>query len=148
VGQALAAHLGYRFLDADDFHTQSNISKMRSGQALNSHDRQPWYRALNQRLRQAQANSEAVVLACSALTRQYRIWLGAGIAIQFVYLAVDEPILQARLTQRRDHFMSATLLGSQLATLEAPALAEALVIEVNGGTTVEMLVEAIAGKLT
>jgi gluconokinase len=147
VGQALATRLGYRFLDADDFHTQSNIAKMRTGQALNSHDRQPWYRLLNQRLRQAQSNGEAVVLACSALTQQYRVWLSAGVANQFIYLAVDEATLQARLAQRHDHFMSSTLLGSQLATLEAPALAEALVVEVGGDMTVEMVVEMVVEKL-
>jgi gluconokinase len=147
VAQALATRLGYGFLDADYFHTQSNIAKMRTGQALNTDDRQPWYRVLNQRLRQAQANSEAVVMACSALKQQYRVWLSAGVGVQFIYLAVNELTLQSRLAQRRDHFMSATLLGSQLATLEAPALAEALVIEIGGDMTVEMVVGAIIEKL-
>ena len=34
VGEMLAQELGWRFLEADDFHPPANIEKMRSGRSL------------------------------------------------------------------------------------------------------------------
>ncbi|MEL6462833.1 MAG: gluconokinase, partial [Cyanobacteria bacterium J06621_15] len=34
IGEKLAESLGYEFADADDFHPQENIEKMRNGIAL------------------------------------------------------------------------------------------------------------------
>ena len=42
IGKMLANKLNLSYYDADDFHPQSNISKMKSGIALNDDDRQPW----------------------------------------------------------------------------------------------------------
>ncbi len=42
IGKQLSEQLGWPFLDADDFHTAKNISKMASGTALNDNDRWPW----------------------------------------------------------------------------------------------------------
>src|SRR5262249_9151843 len=47
IGRALAATLGWRFVDADDYHSKENIAKMRSGQALTDADRAPWLAALH-----------------------------------------------------------------------------------------------------
>ena len=47
VGQILAAQLGWKFLEGDDFHTAANIEKMRSGIALQDEDRRPWLAALS-----------------------------------------------------------------------------------------------------
>src|SRR4051812_34010282 len=46
VGEALAAELGWTFVEADDFHPTANVEKMRNGLALDDDDRRPWLRAL------------------------------------------------------------------------------------------------------
>ena len=42
VGKLLAKRLGWRFYEADDFHSQANVNKMRRGIALTDEDRWPW----------------------------------------------------------------------------------------------------------
>ena len=71
IGKLLAARLGIPFLDADDFHPQSNVTKMQSGIPLNDTDRQPWLETLADLLAQ-QAEGKGAVLACSALKESYR----------------------------------------------------------------------------
>ena len=39
VGQALAKELSISFFDADDFHSEENKQKMRTGTSLNDEDR-------------------------------------------------------------------------------------------------------------
>ena len=42
VGAALAAALGWRFVDADDLHSPESVAKMARGEPLNDSDRWPW----------------------------------------------------------------------------------------------------------
>lgn len=42
IGKWLANDIGLPFYDADDFHPEANIEKMKSGQPLNDEDRFPW----------------------------------------------------------------------------------------------------------
>ena len=124
VGQELAERLGVPFADADAFHTISAVEKMRRGQALDEHDREPWLDALSQRL--AAAGERGLVLACSALKAKHRQRLGVGGSSRYllVYLEVPPEILERRLAQRTGHFAGPALLVSQLATLEVPTAAE------------------------
>jgi gluconokinase len=129
IAELVANTLGLMALDADDFHPEHNVAKLRAGIALNDDDRKPWYALLNARLRQAMADREAVVLACSALTRVYRQWLLMGIApsqVYWLFLAPNHTDLELRVRQRQ-HFMPPSLLASQLATLEPPDLGETVV---------------------
>ena len=88
VGQMLAQRFGWSFLDADDFHPEANIAKMRAGVALGDADRWPWLDALNARLRQCRAAGANAVLACSALKRVYRERIAAGLPdTHWVHLA-------------------------------------------------------------
>jgi hypothetical protein len=57
AGSELASALGYRFVDADDYHPRANVEKMRAGQPLDDHDREPWLSRLNALLRHSAANS-------------------------------------------------------------------------------------------
>ena len=68
MGQALAESLSVKFYDGDDFHSEENKSKMRSGRALTDEDRQPWLSSLSTLL----SREEGCVLACSALRKCYR----------------------------------------------------------------------------
>lgn len=115
VGQALAAALGYPFLDADDLHDDAARAKMASGTPLDDADRAPWLARVGQRI----AASTELVVACSALRRAYRDTLRRfAPAARFVLLDADEATLTARVRQRRGHFMPASLVASQRATLE------------------------------
>lgn len=128
IGRALAAELGWRFADGDDFHSEANVAKMRAGVALDDVDRAPWLDVLHALVARAIDRREHLVLACSALKERYRRVLGGGLhPIRFVHLVADEATLWKRLEARPDHFAGISLLRSQLAALESPA--DALTID-------------------
>lgn len=116
VAPLLAQELGGTFLDGDDLHPEANLVKMASGTPLTDEDREPWLREVGARLASA---SGTVVIACSALKRSYRDLIRAAAPhTAFVHLHGDRALLAERLTSRPGHFMPASLLDSQLATLE------------------------------
>lgn len=122
AGSALAQSLGWRFIEADDYHPPANIARMASGHALTDADRAPWLAALRQVIERVLASDDHAVLACSALAERYREALApadspAG-AVRFILLVVPEAVLEARVAHRTGHFMPASLVPSQLATLE------------------------------
>lgn len=121
-GRALAAALGWAFVDADEHHTPAHIAKMRAGIALDDTDRTPWLATLRTLVERHLATDQPLVLACSALKLSYRNALWADRSrMRLVFLDGSRELLAARLRERTDHFMPATLLDSQLASLEAPA---------------------------
>jgi gluconokinase len=128
VGQALSQALGWRFIDADDLHPPANVAKMTSGLPLTDEDRWPWYERIMAELQHATAAGQHVVLACSALKQAYRDRLARGVDLRVVYLKGDAATIEPRLASRRGHFMPATLLASQYATLEEPR--EAIIVDV------------------
>lgn len=120
LGAQLAARLGVAFIEGDDFHSEANVAKMRAGTALTDGDREGWLRALRAEL--AAAGDKGIVLSCSALKRAYRDVLrgeGAqGPDVRFVHLDGERALLDARVRARPGHYMPASLLDSQLQTLE------------------------------
>ena len=140
VGRALAEALGWRFIDADDMHPQTNIDKIRSGIALTDGDRAPWLARTHDAILRASREQADVVLACSALREAYRATLADGIAgVRWVFLDADAELLAARLRDRPGHFASPAIVSSQLETLEPPRDA----LTLRAGLSVDMLVEAI-----
>jgi len=121
VGQKLAEALKLPFYDADDFHPQSNVQKMKSGVALNDNDRRPWLELLSSELASWQSNSGAV-LACSALKESYRQILASQCQenIAWIMLHGSTDLLAKRLDSRKDHYFNPRLLDSQLEALELP----------------------------
>lgn len=124
VGRALAESLGWPFHDADDLHPAANVEKMRAGIPLGDADRVPWLAALHELVARLVASGRPGVLACSALRQSYRDALrpvGAPRrAIAFVHLEVVPSVAEQRLATRRGHYMHASLVASQFATLEEP----------------------------
>lgn len=119
VAAALAAALGGVYLDADDLHPASNVSKMASGIPLTDEDRMPWLRVVGDALADADLRGVETVVACSALRRRYRDALRESAPDLFiVHLAGGAELLAERLAGRADHFMPPSLLASQLSTLE------------------------------
>jgi len=140
IGEALATELGWRFIDADEYHPEANVAKMAAGQPLEDEDRWPWLDRLNAILR----GEQDAVLACSALKERYRARLASGIEhIEWVYLKGDFDLIRSRLPQRQHRYMPASLLQSQFAALEPPARA----ITVDVSADVPACVAAIAERL-
>lgn len=115
LGAALARALDGRFVDGDDLHPQANRDKMAAGVALDDADRAPWLDAVARVLADGPF---PVVVACSALRRVYRDRLRQAGKVVFVHPHGDRAALAARLMIRHGHFMPASLLDSQIATLE------------------------------
>ncbi len=120
VGRALAATLGWEFLEGDDYHPPANVAKMQRGQPLDDVDRAPWLARLVSEIRvRLDANRDAV-LACSALKRAYQRQLVVDDRVRLVNLRASPALLAERLAARQGHFMPPSLLASQLQTLEPP----------------------------
>ena len=121
VGNMLADRLGLPFYDADDFHPESNVKKMKSGKPLNDSDRRPWLQAMANRFPDWEREGGAV-LACSALKQSYREQLQKGAAgdLQFVFLKGSKALISERMRRRKNHFMPGDLLDSQFEALEEP----------------------------
>jgi gluconokinase len=146
IGQGLASRLGARFLDADDFHPAANVEKMAQGVPLVDDDRWPWLDRLNAELRKAAAAGESIVLACSALKAAYRERLGVGIeGLQLVMLTGSRDLLAARASARQHRYMPASLLDSQLQTLEPIAPGSGWEVDVMQAP--ETIVEDLARRL-
>jgi gluconokinase len=116
IAQLLAQHLGWTSIEGDDLHPPQNVAKMAAGTALSDAEREPWLRAISQRIDQTEGNQ---VITCSALRRSYRdILRTADARVRFLYLSGSQDVLGSRLGGRTDHFMPSSLLASQLDTLE------------------------------
>ena len=140
IGAALARELGWRFIDADDYHPQANVAKMAAGEPLDDDDRWPWLDRLNAILRL----EKNAVLACSALKERYRTRLAQGIErVEWVWLKGDFELIRSRLLQRRHRYMPASLLESQFAALEPPLRA----ITIDVGADISACVAEIASLL-
>lgn len=124
VAQALAARLVLPFIEGDDLHPPQNVARMAAGTPLTDADRHGWLQALAERL--AAAADTGAVATCSALKRGYRDLLRARVpGLRWVYLAGEPALLAQRLQARNGHYMPASLLQSQLDTLEPPRPDEA-----------------------
>lgn len=147
IGRLLAERLGWAFRDADEFHPEANVAKMRAGNPLDDADRGPWLDALAAVLRAAVAGGPPLVLACSALKRAHRVRLGLPAAgVRLVHLAGSPEVIRKRIEQRAGHFMPASLLDSQLAALEPPGADEhAIVVDVSPAQ--EAIVQRIMAAL-
>ncbi|QTE29294.1 gluconokinase [Pengzhenrongella sicca] len=118
VGQALADRLGVPYADADTFHSEASVAKMASGHPLDDDDRAPWLLAIGAWL--AEHDATGAVVGCSALRRRYRdVLRSAAPRLELLHLAGDPAVLTQRVAERPGHFMPASLITSQLETLEA-----------------------------
>jgi len=144
VGQRLAAALGWRFRDADDFHPPVNIAKMTAGIPLTDEDRGPWLAVLRELLENTLAAGEDLVLACSALKHTYRERLTVDAVRQrWVYLQASRELITERLKARQGHYMPAAMLDSQLAALEVPEDALRVDAAADPDTMVALLLEEL-----
>lgn len=145
VGRALADTLRCPFQEGDAFHSACNIEKMRAGAPLDDADRMPWLDRVADWIATQAAHDQAGVIACSALRRTYRDRLRIAVpySLPFVLLNPSRAVLEARLRARAHSFAPASLLESQLDTLEPPSPTERALVLSN-----EMSVEATCAAIT
>jgi carbohydrate kinase (thermoresistant glucokinase family) len=148
IGEALAARLGWKFVDGDSLHPPANVAKMRAGRPLDDRDREPWLDAIAARIDAWTAQGTPGVITCSALKRRYRERIiGERAWVRLIYLEGSRDLITRRLTERRGHFMPPSLLDSQFATLEPPGADEnAIVVGID--RPVNAIVDAIVTGLT
>ncbi|AFU98015.1 gluconokinase [Simiduia agarivorans] len=120
LGAALAAHWRVPFYEGDDYHPPTNIERMQRGQPLEDCHRLPWLHNLREIIQKHLDQKSSAVISCSGLKRIYRELLGRESNLWYLWLDLPQPLLSTRLQNRHGHFMPASLLHSQLATLEAP----------------------------
>jgi gluconokinase len=141
LGERLARALGAAFIEGDDFHPPANVERMAAGIALTDDDRQAWLELLAAQLAAARAGGRGTVLACSALKRRYRDLLRRSAPqLRTIHLAGPRALLAQRMAERVGHYMPASLLDSQLATLEAPGADEGA-ITLDAHMPLELLVQ-------
>lgn len=149
VAELLAQRLQWEFAEGDDLHPRENVEKMAAGHPLDDEDRWPWLRTVGGWIDEREAAGRSVVVTCSALKRSYRDLLREGRpSVWFAHVTVDAEVLRARLAARKGHYMPASLLESQLATLEPLQPDEAGAEIVAAGSpdeVVDALLIALAG---
>lgn len=170
VSLSLADKLGWKFYDADDYHSEENKERMAKGMPLSDEERIPWLCSLQEILLREFSLGVNVILACSSLKRMYRrILMGEHSMknrqaenytepnqahshldfskdILFVYLHGSIELITKRLETRKGHFMSPSLLQSQFDTLEPPDGTENF-MSINIEKTIPEMVTEIGKKL-
>ena len=126
VGALLAQQLGWKFFDADDFHSNANKDKMSRGIPLTDEDRAEWLTSLRNFIAHEIASHHSFVLACSALKEIYRDRLKVNAHVKFVYLRGPYEQIEERMNARKNHFMKPEMLKSQFEILEEPVDAVAV----------------------
>ncbi len=144
IGKLLAQDLNIPFFDGDDFHPESNIKKMSSGQPLNDDDRQGWLLVLSNLATKELAKNSCVIV-CSALKQKYRDTLSNSIKneTKWIYLSGAFQQIYDRVNSRKNHFMPSDLLKSQFDILEEPKEA----ITINIGLEPEEIIKNIKKEL-
>ena len=143
VGRLIADALHAPFLDADDFHSDAAKAQMHAGIPLTDAERDPWLDRINRALHDNAATG--AVLACSALTDDYRERLSAGLDRRAIRAAHRRPRSSSarRIAHRHGHFAGTDLLPSQLATLEVPADAVTVDIDAPPDVIAERALDAL-----
>ena len=121
VAEKLAARLGWSFEEGDTLHPEINIAKMHAGIPLTDTDREPWLDRVAGWIDGQRGKKEPGIITCSALKRAYRQFIiGDRPEVRLVYLRGGRDLIAEHFVGRHDHFMPASLLRSQIDTLEEP----------------------------
>lgn len=163
------------YVEGDDLHPKANVDKMSSGQPLTDADREPWLELIRttaehitveERVENQAQIPAGVVISSSALKKYYRDILrgrrkpaSKGEALPthlesahpdvlptfFVFIDGPRDILMDRMEKRPGHFMKASMLDSQLKTLESPVEEEGVVVVSLQDKTEDQVKAAVEG---
>lgn len=121
IARELSVRLGWTFEEGDKLHPAANIAKMQAGIPLTDADREPWLERVAAWIDRQRAQKQPGIVSCSALKRSYRrIIVDDRPEVRLVYLRAGRDLLVEHAAGRRGHFMPASLLRSQIDTLEEP----------------------------
>lgn len=136
------------------YHTPTNVEKMRTGTPLTDADRWDWLTALrDESVHRISAGADGVVLTCSALKRKYRdvirvaAYFDRTVLVHFIFLDAPEELLLERLNRRQNHYFGASMLHSQFDILERPEKAEKDIITVDVSRTVDEVKAATLARV-
>jgi len=150
MGELISARLDLPYHEGDSYHPASNIAKMAGGMPLCDEDRWGWLTTCGKVL----STPGCVVLACSALKKNYRDFLRSSVLqkseecgesarnLIFIYLKGSFDLINARMISREGHYMKSDMLQSQFDALEEPEgdeLQSAIVVELEGKSAEELL---------
>jgi len=142
VAGILAGQLGWDLEEGDDLHPPANVAKMAAGHALTDEDRWPWLDTVASWITEHTMAGIPGIITCSALKRIYRDVM-RGPDVVFVHLAGSKEQIGQRLSNRLDHFMPATLLDTQISTLEPPGPDENVLVVDIGRPPAQLAAEII-----
>jgi carbohydrate kinase (thermoresistant glucokinase family) len=144
LAASLAEALKVPFKEGDTLHPPANVAKMEAGEALSDDDRAPWLARIKEWIDARLDRGQSGIVTCSALKRAYRDMLRANRPnVVFVYIDGDESLIRQRLSGRKGHFMPASLLASQFATLEPLAADEPAILVAAAETPQEQVGKVI-----
>ena len=140
VAKGISTVLGWEFAEGDAFHSDANVEKMRRGEPLTDDDRWPWLESIGSWISSKELAGESAVVTCSALRRAYRDLLRRDRPhVRFLHVEAASDLIHDRMEHRPGHYMPASLLPSQLATLEPLQADEPGVSVTNEGSAAEVL---------
>lgn len=147
VGAAIVGRSGGRLIEGDSFHPEANIAKMSAGTPLDDEDRAGWLLRLGEEMRACIESGQRPVLTCSALKLKYRETLRNAVpGLGFVFLELTREEAANRVAHRPGHFMPASLIDSQFATLEPPT-GEALTLPLDATVPIVELAQQVENWL-
>lgn len=119
VGEALAEHYDFLYLDADDFHSDAARAHMAEGKPLTDAMRAPWISHICKTLNDHESKGTSCVLAFSGLRKAHREQLrNVNHEVLFIYLTGSKDTILARMQKRENHYMPTSLLDSQFESME------------------------------
>jgi len=147
IGRTLSSATGLPFYDGDDFMPAKQVEKMANDTPLTDKDRKPWLESLHQLIAEHIQQGKSLIVASSALKRQYRIILRGNIeGVEFVYLKGNYDLIYERMVKRQDHYMKANMLRSQFNTLQEPTHATVINIDQSIPACVKEIIQKLGLK--
>ena len=120
IARLITEEIDAGFIDADDFHSKENKTNMGNNIPLTDKQRLSWViRVLDSVCHQLQRGESSVVLAYSGLKKKHRMMFKQlPYEVHFFWLNPPYDLLLTRLNNRKNHFVDASFLTSQLQDLE------------------------------
>ncbi|KAM0260073.1 hypothetical protein ACHAQJ_002997 [Trichoderma viride] len=150
IGNKIAQALDVPFIEGDELYSRQDVIKMRSGIILTDEDGLSWLDRINRRATETLADLgyNSVVISCSALKEVYRNQIRHHmvphkVKVIFIDLQADREVLVRRLRERRDSYMGANLVDSQMDLYEEPSSVEFDVVPVDTESDEEAVLEQV-----
>ncbi|NMP31517.1 AAA family ATPase [Thalassotalea sp. M1531] len=144
LAECLSNRLHYRFIDADDFHSDEAKAMMANAKPITSPIRQAWINRLSTYLSELAVKGQSVVLAYSGLIASHRKQIAALPFKHYPFLLIgDENTIFNRMKNRTSHFANPKLLTSQINSFEPITEEESNLVLLNLEQSLEQLTDEV-----